>query len=145
MTVGIESTALRTSPPRAEPPTPEATPITAAQTPQTGLAVRGVTDGDTFTLDDGGRVRLAQVDAPETNECFGPQSTGSLQALVCWALADRIGQQEGGTFLSACTGLRCQKGRRTQAELMVPANVASAFVMRHHDPDRLPSLPLHRR
>ena len=46
------------------------------------FAVRSVTDGDTLTVDDGRRVRLAQVDAPETNECFGAESTRALQALV---------------------------------------------------------------
>ena len=110
VTVGIGSTAPRTSPPRAEPPTTEATPITAAQTPQTGLAVRGVTDGDTFTLADGRRVRLAQVDAPETNECFGSQSTGSLRALV---------DGETVTLRRPSTGPEHDRYGRTLAEVSV--------------------------
>ncbi|MDP9441338.1 MAG: thermonuclease family protein [Actinomycetota bacterium] len=44
--------------------------------------VRSITDGDTFVLTDGRRVRLAQVDAPETSECFGTESTGALSALA---------------------------------------------------------------
>ncbi|PLS75438.1 MAG: nuclease [Actinobacteria bacterium] len=79
-----------TSPSRAAPPPTRAPlpPTTAApqttppQVSQTGFAVRSVTDGDTFTLADGRRVRLAQVDAPEANECFGSQSTAALRALV---------------------------------------------------------------
>lgn len=47
-----------------------------------GSAVRSVTDGDTLTIDDGRRVRLAQVDAPETSECFGAESTRALRTLV---------------------------------------------------------------
>ena len=49
--------------------------------PPGGLTVTGVTDGDTLTVSDGRRVRLAQVDAPETNDCFGSQSTAALRAL----------------------------------------------------------------
>jgi len=49
---------------------------------QASFAVRSVIDGDTLTLVDGRQVRLAQVDAPETNECFGSQSTRGLRALV---------------------------------------------------------------
>ena len=45
------------------------------------VAVR-VTDGDTLTLADGRTVRLAQVDAPETRECFGSESTAALETLV---------------------------------------------------------------
>ena len=44
--------------------------------------MRSVSDGDTLTLADGRRVRLAQVDAPETGECFASQSTRGLRALV---------------------------------------------------------------
>ncbi len=47
-----------------------------------GFAVRSVSDGDTLTLADGRRVRLAQVDAPEAGECFGSHSTRGLRALV---------------------------------------------------------------
>jgi endonuclease YncB( thermonuclease family) len=46
------------------------------------LAVRSVTDGDTLVLADGRRVRLAQVDAPETGECFSSQSSQALRTLV---------------------------------------------------------------
>lgn len=65
---------------------PSVTPTTQARpapdAPSGAFAVRSVTDGDTLTVDDGRRVRLAQVDAPETNECFGAESTLALRALV---------------------------------------------------------------
>jgi endonuclease YncB( thermonuclease family) len=44
--------------------------------------VSRVIDGDTVVLDDGRHVRLAQVDAPETYQCFGSQSTQALRELV---------------------------------------------------------------
>ena len=65
---------------RETPPTNQAMPTTPAA--QASFAVRSVIDGDTLTLADGRQVRLAQVDAPETNECFGSQSTRELRALV---------------------------------------------------------------
>lgn len=78
------------------PPTPAApasttttpAPPTTATEPVTSTAgagefvVRSITDGDTLVLSDGRRVRLAQVDAPETNECFGSESTKALSALA---------------------------------------------------------------
>ena len=65
-------------------PDPSATnrTLTTATAPRTGVAVRTVSDGDTLTLADGRRVRLAQVDAPEAGECFGSQSALGLRALV---------------------------------------------------------------
>ena len=56
--------------------------VTTTAAPRMGFAVRSVSDGDTLTLADGRRVRLAQVDAPESTECFGSQSTHGLRALV---------------------------------------------------------------
>lgn len=47
-----------------------------------GVAVTRVIDGDTLTLADGRTVRLAQVDAPETSQCFGSESTAALQSLA---------------------------------------------------------------
>lgn len=64
------------------------TPTTTATQPVGSTAgtaeflVRSITDGDTLVLSDGRRVRLAQVDAPETNECFGSESTQALSALA---------------------------------------------------------------
>ena len=55
---------------------------TGAQGSEAGFAVRSVVDGDTLTLADGRSVRLAQVDAPETDECFGSQASSALRALV---------------------------------------------------------------
>jgi micrococcal nuclease len=37
-----------------------------------------VIDGDTFKLESGEVVRLADIDAPEINECFGPQAREAL-------------------------------------------------------------------
>ncbi len=74
---------LQTAPlapaPVAPSPPPTPPPASGSLVP---LAVRSVTDGDTLVLADGRRVRLAQVDAPETNECFGSQSTQALRTLV---------------------------------------------------------------
>lgn len=72
-----DRSSARMSPPSTQPPST----VDAASAPS-GFAVRSVTDGDTLTIDDGRRVRLAQVDAPETNECFGSESTQALRALV---------------------------------------------------------------
>jgi endonuclease YncB( thermonuclease family) len=110
MAVGIESTAPADVAAQSRATDARGNSHTAAQTPQTGLAVRGVTDGDTFTLDDGRRVRLAQVDAPETNECFGPQSTGSLRALV---------DGETVTLRRPSTGPEHDRYGRTLAEVFV--------------------------
>lgn len=74
-----ESTTTR-SPTPETPPTTQTIPTTRAV--QASFGVRSVTDGDTLTLADGRQVRLAQVDAPEANECFGSQSTRGLRALV---------------------------------------------------------------
>lgn len=63
-------------------PAPTQARPTGAQRPEAGFVVRSVLDGDTLTLADGRRVRLAQVDAPETDECYGPQSSNALRALV---------------------------------------------------------------
>jgi micrococcal nuclease len=54
----------------------------AAANPEASLRVSRVIDGDTLVLADGRHVRLAQVDAPETNACFGSQSTAALRRLA---------------------------------------------------------------
>lgn len=86
------STSLSTTtPPTSATPLPTsgtrstttmASPVTAPQVAAAGFAVRSVTDGDTLTLTDGRRVRLAQVDAPERGDCFGSESSAALRALV---------------------------------------------------------------
>lgn len=48
--------------------------------------VERVVDGDTLVLTDGRRVRLAQVDGPETDQCFGSEATAELRRLT----ADRV-------------------------------------------------------
>jgi endonuclease YncB( thermonuclease family) len=47
-----------------------------------GVKVVDITDGDTLTVSDGRVVRLAQVDAPETSECYGSESTSALRLLA---------------------------------------------------------------
>lgn len=49
------------------------------------LTVASVTDGDTLRLSNGARVRLVQIDAPETHseaECYGKQATRALARLT---------------------------------------------------------------
>ena len=75
--VGPMTTSAVSSPPAAVVPS-----STAGQGGEPGWAVRSVTDGDTLVLEDGRRVRLAQVDAPETGACFGSPSTQALRGLV---------------------------------------------------------------
>ncbi len=50
--------------------------------PRQALRVASITDGDSLKLDDGRKVRLAQVDGPEYNECFGTEATNYLASLV---------------------------------------------------------------
>jgi endonuclease YncB( thermonuclease family) len=44
--------------------------------------VASVTDGDTLRLTNGQRVRLLQIDAPESGECYGKQSRAALLRLA---------------------------------------------------------------
>jgi endonuclease YncB( thermonuclease family) len=60
----------------------ERAPETTTAPSAGGIEVRSITDGDTLRLADGRAVRLAQVDAPETNQCFGSESTAALRGLV---------------------------------------------------------------
>lgn len=90
-TAAAPTAALRPSA-TSVPPTTAAPPATTTTTagPATveraagaeASVVRSIIDGDTLVLTDGRRVRLAQVDAPETEECFGTQSTLALSALA---------------------------------------------------------------
>jgi micrococcal nuclease len=41
-----------------------------------------VVDGDTVHLEDGRRIRLVQIDAPERAECYGRQATAALVRLA---------------------------------------------------------------
>lgn len=44
--------------------------------------VERVLDGDTIELSDGAKVRLLGIDAPETDQCYGPESAQALSSLV---------------------------------------------------------------
>lgn len=44
--------------------------------------VEYVVDGDTFVIENGIRVRLLGIDAPEMSECFGEESKVALSALI---------------------------------------------------------------
>ena len=44
--------------------------------------VESVIDGDTFVLDDGQRIRLFGIDAPELSQCYGEAAKRYLQRLV---------------------------------------------------------------
>lgn len=80
-TSAVPTTGL--PPVTAAPSSPSApTTVTPAAASPPALTVTRIIDGDTLDLSDGRRVRLAQVDAPERNECFGSQSTAALVALA---------------------------------------------------------------
>jgi len=52
-----------------------------ASLPPPSLSVASVHDGDTLTLSTGARVRIAEIDAPESCQPAGDGSTASLRAL----------------------------------------------------------------
>ena len=66
--------AAATEPPAPPPPPPSPPPPAVAE----------VVDGDTIRLEDGTRVRLVQIDAPETDdgECHAARSRRALQRLL---------------------------------------------------------------
>lgn len=68
--------------------TTEASPTTTVTVAPARLMVVHITDGDTLDVSDGRTVRLAQVDAPETDECYGSESTAALAALADGAAVD---------------------------------------------------------
>jgi endonuclease YncB( thermonuclease family) len=61
-------------------------PATAQPEPKSRLRlarVARVIDGDTLETVDGRRIRLVQIDAPESSgECYGAQSTAALEAIL---------------------------------------------------------------
>lgn len=83
-TTTSEAPTTTLAPATTTPPTTTivATTLPPAAAPAAALTVARVIDGDTLDLSDGRRVRLAQVDAPERNECFGSQSTATLVELA---------------------------------------------------------------
>ena len=82
--VPVEPTAAPESELRvARSETTSAAPVASSDTNDgAAIAVVSITDGDTLRLADGRAVRLAQVDAPETSDCFGSESTEALRALA---------------------------------------------------------------
>ena len=85
-------------------------PDSAAETRVLNGRVVGVTDGDTLTLlvdREQIRVRLAQIDAPESNQPYGKQATAALSALAFGKPArvevadiDRYGRTVGEVFVN---------------------------------------------
>jgi micrococcal nuclease len=53
----------------------------ASASRESGL-VAVVVDGDTLDLEDGRRIRLVQIDAPERAECYGRRATAALARLA---------------------------------------------------------------
>lgn len=84
---GPTSTALAstTLPPTTATTLPATTTTTLVPLPAgDDTRVRSVTDGDTLVVEDGTRIRLIGVDAPEvqTGDCFSSDATNRLRALV---------------------------------------------------------------
>ena len=80
ITVAVEVEPT-TKPAPAESPEPGPEPAPQPAPAPAGALVTRVIDGDTIDVKDGNReyrVRFAQVDAPETNECYGSQATNWL-------------------------------------------------------------------
>lgn len=108
--------------PTTDPPSTTRAPQPApGPTLDSGFAVRAVTDGDTFTLSDGRRVRLAQVDAPETGQCFGRESTAALRALV---------ENKAVTLRRPSNGPEKDRYGRTVAEVSVAATSVNEQLVR---------------
>src|SRR5262245_50236236 len=65
---------------------------TLSTPPAPPRVVAGVTDGDTLRLEDGTRVRLVQIDAPElgSGECYSRKSASALARLVPIGSAVRL-------------------------------------------------------
>jgi len=81
--VGTPGTATATE--EANGTTPAVTDEPDPNRPRGKAAVVAeVTDGDTIVLANGRRVRLVQIDAPETQEgeCYGPESSAELESLL---------------------------------------------------------------
>lgn len=78
------TTTTSTAPPTTAQPT-STTPARSTPGSAAALIVGSITDGDTLVVSDGRRVRLAQVDAPEKNECYGSESTAALTRLAAGA------------------------------------------------------------
>lgn len=83
---------------------------TTPSPPSPALSVRSVTDGDTLVVTDGRRVRLAQVDAPETTDCFGSQATEALR---------RMADGQAVTLRRPSNGPERDRYGRTLAEVLV--------------------------
>jgi micrococcal nuclease len=49
---------------------------------QSIVTVSEVIDGDTFKTDTGDTIRIAEIDTPESNECFGGEATQALTELI---------------------------------------------------------------
>lgn len=64
-------------------PGPRLAGLAAGRSERIVALVAEVTDGDTVRLENGTRVRLVQIDAPEAEgECYGLQATRALEALL---------------------------------------------------------------
>lgn len=75
--------AASQTPSDTAPTTPSSTESDGAGTVVPALAVARVIDGDTIALENGKRVRLLQIDAPEAGgECFAAKSTNELRSAL---------------------------------------------------------------
>lgn len=89
----------------------------------TGKVVR-VIDGDTLVLADGRRVRLAQVDAPETYQCFGSEATEALR---------RMTDGKSVTLRRPPTGPAVDRYGRTLADVVVVGRSVNEALVRDGD------------
>jgi endonuclease YncB( thermonuclease family) len=78
-----EEAEVAQEPTTTEPEEEETTEEEPEPPPPPPLLVARIIDGDTLELDNGERVRLVQIDAPETKgECYAQKSTQALRTLL---------------------------------------------------------------
>ncbi len=114
-------------------------PATSRSGPETGV-VRYVTDGDTFRLESGERIRIAGIDAPETHrdqaKCAAEIALGNAAAARARGLLDRrqVGIVRVGRSYNR-TVARVTVDGRDLAQLFVARGIARPWPRGRPKPD----------